>query len=73
LGGRYIQAGYGEQAGTRPGWYVLERQDGAPEQHFRAELTNVDDVVRGFVCFLEDDPFDEHRCRRETRHHRRFS
>ena len=52
----YLQAGYGEQVGTRPGWYVLERRDGAPDRHFRAELTNVDDVVRGFVCFLEGDP-----------------
>jgi hypothetical protein len=52
----YIQAGYGQPAGTRPGWYVLERRDGAPDRHFRAELTNIQDVVRGFVCFLEDDP-----------------
>jgi hypothetical protein len=52
----YIQAGYGEQAGARPGGYALERQDGGPDQHFRAELTDVEDLVRGFVCFLEDDP-----------------
>ena len=33
-----------------------ERRDGAPDRHFRTELTNIEDVVRGFVCFLEDDP-----------------
>jgi hypothetical protein len=47
-----VQVGYGEQAGTRPGWYALERSDGSADQHFRAELTNVDDVVRAFVGFL---------------------
>ena len=52
----YTKAGYGERAGTRPGWYALEGRDGAPDRHFRAEPTNVQDVVRGFVCFLEDDP-----------------
>ena len=52
----YVQAGYGEQAGTRPGWYALERRDGAPDQHFRAELPDVEEVVRAFVGFLEDGP-----------------
>jgi len=51
----YMQAGYGQRAGTRSGWYALERQDGAPDRHFRAELTNIEDVVRAFACFLEDD------------------
>ncbi|GAA3923111.1 hypothetical protein [Actinoplanes auranticolor] len=54
--GWYIQAAYGTWAGTRPGWYVLERRDGGPEKHFRAEVVNVDEVVRAFVAFLEDDP-----------------
>jgi hypothetical protein len=53
---RYVQVGYGEQGGTRSGWYALERRDGAPDQHYRAELTNVEEVVRAFVGFLEDDP-----------------
>jgi hypothetical protein len=54
--GWYIQVGYGEQAGTRPGWYALERRDGAPDQHFRTDLTDVEEVVRAFVGFLHDDP-----------------
>jgi hypothetical protein len=54
--GWYIQVGYGEQAGTRPGWYALERRDGAPDQHFRTELTDVEEVVRAFVGFLQNDP-----------------
>ena len=54
--GWYIQAGYGTRAGTRPGWYVLERRDGVPDQHFRAEVVNIDEVVRAFVAFLDGDP-----------------
>lgn len=52
----YIQVGYSEQAGTRAGWYALERRDGTPDQHFRTELTNVEEVVQAFVGFLEGDP-----------------
>ena len=52
----YIQVGYGEQAGTRPGWYALERRDGSPDQHYRAVVTSIEDVVRAFVGFLHDDP-----------------
>lgn len=52
----YVQVGYGEQAGTRAGWYALERRDGTADQHFRAELTNVEEVVQAFVGFLESDP-----------------
>ncbi len=54
--GWYIQVGYGERAGTRPGWYVLERRDGAPDRHYRAEVTNLEEVIRAFVGFLDDDP-----------------
>jgi hypothetical protein len=54
--GWYLQFGYGEQAGTRPGWYALERRDGAPDQHYRVEVTNVEEVIRAFLGFLEDDP-----------------
>jgi hypothetical protein len=53
--GWYLQAGYGERAGTRAGWYALERQDGTPDRHFRAELTSVDEVVRAFEGFLQND------------------
>ncbi|MEV4641459.1 hypothetical protein AB0J80_29355 [Actinoplanes sp. NPDC049548] len=52
----YVQVGFGEQAGTRPGWYALERRDGTPDQHFRAELSDLEEVVRAFVAFLEGDP-----------------
>lgn len=54
--GWYVQAGYGEQAGTRPGWYALERQDGAMERHFRTEISDIAEVVRAFVEFLHGDP-----------------
>lgn len=53
--GWYMQVGYGERASTRPGWYALERRDGAPDQHYRAEVANVEEVVRAFVGFLQDD------------------
>jgi len=52
----YVQVGYGERAGTRPGWYALERNEGALERHFRAEVTDVEEVVRAFVGFREGDP-----------------
>jgi hypothetical protein len=54
--GWYIQVGYGEQAGTRPGWYALERRDGAPDQHFRTNLTDIEEVIRAFVGFLDNHP-----------------
>jgi hypothetical protein len=52
----YIQVGFGEAAGARSGWYALERRDGTPDQHFRAELSNVDDVLGAFLGFLHEDP-----------------
>jgi hypothetical protein len=52
----YVHVGYGEPAGTRSGWYVLERRDGTPDRHFRAEVANLEEVVRAFVGFLQDDP-----------------
>lgn len=52
----YIQVGYGGLADTRPGWYALERRDGAPEKHYRAVVTSIEEVVRAFVGFLQDDP-----------------
>jgi hypothetical protein len=45
-----------QAAGTRPGWYTLERRDGAPEHHYRAEIANLDDVIRALIGFLQDDP-----------------
>ncbi|UQU62228.1 hypothetical protein COUCH_24695 [Couchioplanes caeruleus] len=52
----YIQVGYGERAGTRTGWYALERRDGSPEKHYRVELTSVEDVINAFDAFLQNDP-----------------
>ena len=52
----YIQAGYGERADTRHGWYALERRDGTPEEHYRAEISSIEDVIRAFAGFLQDDP-----------------
>ncbi|MEV4705282.1 hypothetical protein [Actinoplanes sp. NPDC049316] len=57
----YVQVGYGERAGTRNGWYALERREGTPDRHYRAEVTNVEDVVEAFVGFLQDDPTIAHR------------
>jgi hypothetical protein len=51
----YIQAGYGDRAGTRHGWYALERRDGNSEEHYRVELTSVEDVIDAFDGFLRDD------------------
>ena len=52
----YMQVGYGERAGARHGWYALERSDGSPEQHFRTELSDVEDVIQAFAGFCQDDP-----------------
>jgi hypothetical protein len=57
----YLQVGYGLQAGTRSGWYALERRDGALDQHYRAEVTDLEEVVRAFVGFTQDDPTIVHR------------
>ena len=52
----YMQVGYGERAGARHGWYALERRDGSPEQHFRTDLSNIEDVIQAFAGFCQDDP-----------------
>jgi hypothetical protein len=54
--GWYIQVGYGERVGARPGWEALEQQDGTPEQHFGADLTDIEEVVHAFTGFLDNDP-----------------
>jgi len=54
--GWYVQVGFGTRAGTRPGTYALERQDGGTDRHFRTELTDIEDVVRAFVAFRDEDP-----------------
>ena len=57
----YIQVGYGERAGTQSGGYALERRDGTPDQHYRAEVTDLEEVIRAFVGFTQDDPTMAHR------------
>jgi hypothetical protein len=47
--GWYVQVGVGERAGTRPGWYVLERREGSPDSHFRTESS---ESPRWFGCSL---------------------
>ena len=51
----WIQAGYGAQAGTRPGWYVLERYDGSAEDHCGTTVTDLNEVTRAFQQYAEDD------------------
>jgi hypothetical protein len=55
--GWYLQVGVGERAGTRPGSYALERREGSPERHFRTELTDIEEAVRAFIAFMEDESF----------------
>ena len=52
----YVQVGIGERVGARPGWYALERRDGVPEEHYRAEVADIEEVIRAFVSFRQDDP-----------------
>jgi hypothetical protein len=59
--GWYIQVGYGERVGVRPGWYALERRDGTPDRHYQAIVTNIEEVLRAFTSFLHDDPTLPHR------------
>jgi hypothetical protein len=54
--GWYVQVGVGARAGTRPGWYALERQDGNPAAHYRTVLTDLHEVVAAFTGFAADDP-----------------
>jgi hypothetical protein len=54
--GWYLQVGYGQPAGTRAGWYALERQEGSPHRHFRTEVSDIDEVIKAFVGFIDNDP-----------------
>ncbi|QYN38042.1 hypothetical protein K1T35_12860 [Pseudonocardia sp. DSM 110487] len=54
-GGTYVQVGYGEQAGTRPGWYALERRHGSADEHFRSEVPDLDEVITAFTGFARHD------------------
>jgi hypothetical protein len=47
----YLQVGYGEDAGTGPGWYALERREGAADRHYRCELTDLAEVIKAFRAY----------------------
>ncbi|MGW2650036.1 hypothetical protein ACWC2T_35320 [Streptomyces sp. NPDC001393] len=49
----YVQAGYGDQAGAPRGHYVIEYRDGAPDKHWRAFSSNVDELVPAFLEYLQ--------------------
>jgi hypothetical protein len=51
----WIQVGYGEQAGTRPGWYALERRDGSTEDHYGTTVSDLNEVVRAFQQYAQGD------------------
>lgn len=53
--GWWIQAGYGEQAGGRSGWYVVEYREGSAERHFGATVSDIDQVIRGFQGYADGD------------------
>jgi hypothetical protein len=52
---RWIQVGYGQQAGTRPGWYALERCDGSVEDHYRTTVSDLNEVIKAFQQYSEGD------------------
>lgn len=52
--GWYVQVGLGY--GARAGWYALERQEGGPDRHFRTETSDIQEVVKAFIAFLDGDP-----------------
>jgi hypothetical protein len=54
--GWFVQVGAGTEAGTRPGWYALERQDGSLDDHYRTIVTDIEDVIAAFTGFAADDP-----------------
>ena len=46
---RYIQVGYGENAGVPSGQYALEYRDGSRERHWRATTPDLEACVRAFL------------------------
>jgi hypothetical protein len=54
--GWFVQVGLGSPAGTRPGWYALERQEGREDARYRTILTNVQEVISAFNGFAVNDP-----------------
>ncbi|WP_410616780.1 hypothetical protein [Amycolatopsis sp. lyj-109] len=54
-GDHYVQVGFGEQAATRRGRFVLEHRAGLPDRHFRAEVEDRSRIVRAFTGFASGD------------------
>jgi hypothetical protein len=54
--GTFVQAGFGDKAGTAHGWYLVERRDGAPDRHVRTTQSDLAEVIAAFRHFAEDDP-----------------
>jgi hypothetical protein len=52
--GWFIQVGYGTRAGTRPGWYAVERHDGTSHAHHRTITSDLREVVAAFSGFTTD-------------------
>jgi hypothetical protein len=52
---RWIQVGYGEQAGARPGWYALERREGSAENHYGTTVSDLNEVIKAFQHHAEGD------------------
>jgi hypothetical protein len=50
--GWFAQAGYGENVGVKPGHYAMEYQEGSVDRQFRAETTDLNDVIRFLTEFL---------------------
>ena len=55
-GGGFVQAAWGPTAGLAPGHFLLETMGGHVDGHVQAVVTDVDQLVRAFLGFLEDDP-----------------
>jgi hypothetical protein len=50
-----IQIGYGEQAGTRPGWYALERCEGSVDAHYCTTVSDLNEAIKAFQQYAEGD------------------
>jgi hypothetical protein len=57
----YVQVGYGEDAGTLPGWYALERRDGSADRHYRCVVTDISEIIKAFTGFQTEEPAWEQR------------
>jgi hypothetical protein len=51
---RWVQVGYGAEAGTRPGWYALEWR--TADGHLRTEIPDLREIVVAVQAFVADDP-----------------